>query len=217
MQRIVPPDVESGDEWGSEAEQTARDVGHFKRVSSAAAAAAAAAVSVADADGDADAEADAKPFPNEGPPSPPTPASNAAQRTARRLSVTGAGRGGAMLKGRGAKGGVGGGAVKGGVVGGRGPNKSVPSNAAADETPEQGLGESPAAAQGVAGGPKLAKKDVELLERYGVFRPKGKHPGHISTLYGRKVRRSFPLERASLRRRAGPQVIVYPKSQRLEE
>lgn len=35
MLRIVPADVESGDEWGSDTEADARDYGRFRRIAGA--------------------------------------------------------------------------------------------------------------------------------------------------------------------------------------
>ena len=203
MVRIVPADVASGDEWGSDAEGDARDYGRFRRIANS---------------GPETIRIAFKLYPPRnartreriysglglGPP----PAGDGGRGGEKGDGGGGGDGGNGGDNGEGEDSGGGDGGVEGGGGGkvGVGAGKGVSGvRPAAGSAPrgskgrgDGGEGDVAAAAAATATSlpttstarpkpRKSGKNDEALLASHGIKRPKGKHPGYIVTLYGKKV------------------------------
>ena len=197
MLRIVPPDVDSGDEWGSDAEADARDFGRFRRIAGADRETMLYALKLYPPRSIKTRDRIYAVFELGPPPielsstagvvgSPKSGGFSVASRGNRGGRQV---RGGAGLAVEGA-----GGALKDGPGSGSGDGSGadredigVTSSAAVDVEAEAASQALPTNGSTSAKPTRVKKNDHALLASYGIRKPKGKHPGYIVTLFGKKV------------------------------
>lgn len=174
MLRIVPADVSSGDEWGSDAEADARDIGRFRRISNT----------------DLDTFRYALKL---------YPPRNKKTRdkifasfglTSSTEALGGAGTGEDFEidedgDGSPKYGGVSGASWNNGL-GAREDSGDVEDDSYVGGVEGSGA-RNPEALKSGTQPLRFGKNDHALLASYGVRKPKGKHPGYVVTLYGKKV------------------------------
>lgn len=171
MLRIVPADVSSGDEWGSDAEADARDIGRFRRISNT----------------------DLDTFRYALKLYPPRNKKTRDKIFASfgftpHAEALGAGTGDDYEIDD-----VDGSPKYGGISGVLRNNDGLEAREDSGDIEEEDsdVGASKGGgARNTEGGTqpvRLGKNDHALLAPYGVVKPKGKHPGYVVTLYGKKV------------------------------
>ena len=181
MLRIVPADVESGDEWGSDTEADARDYGRFRRIAGADPATIQNALKL---------------YPPRNPDTrariyhglglePPEEDNRGRSGGGRGGSSRSAGDGGGSRGGK-ARGGGGRGA---GREGGHGGSARMGGGLSPNVVSASTITALPTYNTNGTQPPRFGKHDKALLATHGAKQPKGKHPGYIITLYGKKVRR----------------------------
>lgn len=200
MLRIVPMDVESGDEWGSDAEADARDIGRFRRVAGADRETISYALEFYPP---RNAKIRDKIYTGLGLGVPP--AAESSNKTSKPGVISSSPRGG---RGRGVSGPDGNGGGRRGGRGGRGRGAAGStgsvtgddvSRGAEDEKVRPGYDakvgiQQPVRSKGKQeqqqqSGSSVAPSPLVLPKSSGsgVQKPEGDHPGYIVTLYGKKA------------------------------